>query len=266
LKNSVQNMNFKTIKTGIIIILLASFFGACKSYKQHLMFKYEEGYPFAQFQADAMAAERNHIIQPDDYIQIEVYTKSGERIIDPDLELNRSLTGDRNTVVSRPEPEYLVKPDSTVKLPMVGDIKLAGFTIDGASRVLEEAYARFYEDTYVLIRFTNKRVIVLGAPGGLLIPLENENMTVAEVVALAGGINKNTKAHNLRLIRGDEVFLIDLSTLDGYYRTNQTVLSGDILYIEPVPRVLTQSATEISLIVSTITALTTLLLLILTLK
>lgn len=259
-------MNFRNIRTGIYIILLASLFGACRSYKQHLMFKYEEGYPFALLQADALAAERNHIIQPNDYILIEVYTKSGERIIDPDLELNRSLSRDRNTVASRPEPEYLVKPDSTVKLPMVGDIKLAGFTIDGASRVLEEAYSEFYEDAFVLIRFTNKRVIVLGASGGMLIPLENENMSVAEVVALAGGINKSTKAHNLRLIRGDEVFLIDLSTLEGYYRTNQTVMSGDILYIEPVPRVLTQSATEISLIVSTITALTTLLLLIITLN
>ena len=259
-------MNFRTIKTRTYIILLASLFGACKSYKQHLMFDYDEGYPFAQLQADAMAVERNYAIQPDDYIQIEVYTKSGERIIDPDLELNRSFAGDRISIANRPEPEYLVKPDSTVKLPMVGYIKLAGFTIDGASRVLEEAYSEFYEDTFVLIRFTNKRVIVLGASGGMLRPLENENMSVAEVVALAGGINKSTKAHNLRLIRGDEVFLIDLSTLEGYYRTNQTVMSGDILYIEPVPRVLTQSATEISLIVSSITALTTLLLLILTLN
>ena len=95
MKNSAKNMNFRTIKTRTYIILLASLFGACKSYKQHLMFDYDEGYPFAQLQADAMAVERNYAIQPDDSIQIEAYTKSGERIIDPDLELNRSLAGDR---------------------------------------------------------------------------------------------------------------------------------------------------------------------------
>lgn len=248
----------------VYIILLIFFIGACKSYKQHIMFKYDEDFPFAQLQAEALTVERNYIMKPDDYIQIEVYTKDGERIIDPDLELNRSLGQNQST--TKPSLSYLILPDSTVKLPMIGDVKLGGMTIDQSSRLLENAYSNFYNDPYVLVKFMNKRVIVLGAPGGFVIPLDNENMSVIEIIALAGGINQNTKAHNLRLIRGEEVFLIDLSTINGYYQSNMMVNAGDILYIEPVPRALSQSASEISLLVSTLTALTTLALLIISLS
>jgi len=246
-----------------LILFQALLMGSCKSYKQHLMFKYEEDFEFtARTQAELL--ERNYVIQPDDLLKVEVFTKGGERIIDPDLELNKDLgNSQRNT---RPDPVYLVKPDSMVKLPMIGNIKLVGLTLDQATGRLEDAYDIFFTDTYVLLNFTNKRVVVLGAPGGLVITLENENMSVAEVVALAGGVGMNMKAQNIRLLRGEKVYLIDMSTIEGYYETNQTVQAGDIIYIEPVPRVVTQSASEISLIVSTITAFTTLLILIITIK
>jgi len=247
----------------ILVICLMS---GCQSYKQHLMFKYDETYPFTQVEQLVQSTERNYVILPDDYIELEVYTKGGERIIDPDLELNRELRGNNaNTGIGKPEPRYLILPDSTAKLPMIGNVKLGGLTVDEATRMLEEKYSEFYNDPYVLLRYTNKRVIVLGAPGGQVISLENENMSVSEVLALAGGININSKSNNIRLIRGEKVFLIDLSTLDGYFATNQSVEAGDILYVEPIPRVITQSASEISLIVSTITALTTLVLLFITL-
>jgi polysaccharide export outer membrane protein len=250
-------------KSFVFLGLLLLVLGGCKSYKQHIMFKYDEDFAFA-VRTEAENIQRNYIIQPNDYIRIEVYTKNGERIIDPDLELNKDLgNSQRNT---KPDPQYLIKKDSAVKLPMVGDIKLAGYTIDEASKILEASYNEFFTDTYVLVNFTNKRVVVLGGPGGLVIPLENENMSIVEVIALAGGIEVNNKAQNIRLIRGEKVYLIDLSTIESYYNTNQIVQAGDIIYIEPVPRAVTQSAAEISLIVSTITAFTTLLILILSIN
>ena len=250
----------------IVITALILWLPGCKSYKQHIMFKYEEGYPFAELQQVASAVEKNYIILPNDYLRLEVYTKDGERIIDPDLELNRDLRGGNNQGnMGRPEPEYLILPDSTVKLPMVDYVKLGGLTIEEASRLLEELYAEFYNDPYVLLEYTNKRVVVLGALGGQVIPLENENISVVEILALAGGIDRDTHAENIRLIRDEEVFLIDLSTLQGYYQTNMNVESGDIIYVEPIPRVVTQSAQEISIILTTITSITTLILLILTL-
>ena len=258
-------LKHKIILKILVIALAAALFSSCKSYKQHIMFKYEEGYPFDVISEQARLAEKNYVILPDDYLKLDVFTKDGERIIDPDLELNKELTGNNNNL-TRPDPDYLILPDSTVKLPMIGQVKLAGYTIEEASRLLENRYAEFYNDPYVILKYINKRVVVLGATGGQVIPLENENMSVVEIIALAGGITNNTRANDIRLIRDENVFLVDLSTLDRYYETNMNVESGDIIYVEPIPRVINQSAQEVSLIVSTITALTTLLVLILSLQ
>ena len=248
----------------VLVALVYGLLSSCKSYKAHIMFKYDEDYPFAAISEQVRLAEKNYIILPSDYLKLEVFTKDGERIIDPDMELNKELIGNNNTI-NKVDPNYLILPDSTVKLPMIGFIKLGGLTIERGSRLLEDRYAEFYNDPYVILEYVNKRVVVLGATGGQVIPLANENMSVVEIVALAGGITRNTHAENLRLIRNEDVFLIDLSTLEGYYQSNMNVESGDIIYIEPVPRIISQSAQEISLIVSTITALTTLFLLFLSL-
>ena len=112
---------------------------------------------------------------------------------------------------------------------MVGEIKLDGLTIRQAEDLLQQAYATFYEDAYVVLRYTNKRVIVLGAPGGQVIPLTNENVHLVEVLALAKGLTNDAKAHNIRVLRGDQVFVADLSTIDGYVKNNIPIQSG-ILY------------------------------------
>ena len=89
---------------------------------------------------------------------------------------------------------------------------------------------------------------MLGAPGGQVIPLQNENTSVVEVVALAGGIDERGKAFNLRLIRGDlhkpEVFLIDLSTINGVKASMMDVQPGDIIYIEPNRKIVSESAKD----------------------
>lgn len=227
------------------------------------MFKYDDETGIAKAEELAFTAQSNYELEVDDYILFEVYTKDGERLIDPDFELARELGGNNmNQQNRRPERDYLILPDSTAELPMVGKVKLAGLTMNEAQILLKDLYAEFYNDPYVIVRYGNKRVVVLGGTNeGIVIPLQNENTTIVEVIALAGGIPRNNHSDNIRLIRGKEVFLVDLSTVEGYLSSNQVVESGDIIYIEPVPRVIAQSASEVSLIVSTITALTTLVLL-----
>lgn len=252
----------KSISKFSTLLLFLVALASCKSYKSHLMFQFDETYSFDEIDYIAGSEIRNYVLQPNDFIRLEVFTKDGERIIDPDFVLNRDIMGTtNNNNVGKPDPLYLIIPDSTAKLPMVGNVKLGGLTVNEANIVLEERFEEFYKDSYVLLEYTNKRVVVLGGVGGKVIPLQNENMSVTEILALAGGLEKNMRAENIRLIRRKQVFLIDLSSIDGYQKTNMMVESGDIIYVEPIPRVITQSAAEISLIVGTITALATLVLL-----
>jgi polysaccharide export outer membrane protein len=129
---------------------------------------------------------------------------------------------------------------------------------------------------------SNNRVIILGAPGGVVVNLANDNMNLLEVLALVGGpdggaaggstgIARNGgRVDNVRIIRGDlknpQVQFVNLSTLEGMRRGNLQVEPNDIIYIQPVRRAfldalvdagpaLALSTTLISLISFTITIL-----------
>lgn len=209
------------------------------------MFQIDEDQDMSYLSTDILVSERNYIIQPNDLLDMRVFTNNGERIIDPNNELQTPQTQNRG---EEEKPEFLVMDDGKVKFPMVGIVELGGMKINEAEEYLEKKYNNFYTDAYVKLKYLNKRVIVLGAPGGQVIPLQNENTSVVEIVALAGGIDEDGKAFNLRLIRGDlhhpEVFIIDLSTINGVKASMMNVLPGDIIYVEPNRKVITEGAKD----------------------
>ena len=219
---------------------------ACSSYKQHIMFQAEGGNYPKDVEYSKLLAERNYKIQINDKLDIRVYTNEGERIIDPDYVLQGDI---ENANIRREEVSYFVGKDSLVKVPMIGSVKLKDLTTREAEVLLEKEFSKFYKDPYVVVKFKNKRVIVLGNTGGQVINLENEDMTLLEVLALAGGLPEDSKANNIRLIRGDlndpEVQIIDLSTIEGMMTADLKIYSGDIIYIEPVVRGFSKGSRDI---------------------
>ncbi len=217
------------------------------------MFRVPEG---QEMQQRVESAEKNYVIQKNDYLQVDVYTSKGERLIDPDLELLKETTG--QNLAMRPVPNYLVDTNGTTKLPMIGDIKLEGLSIREAEEMLQKAYSIYYKDAFVLLKYTNKRVVVLGATGGQVIPLMNENTRLVEILALAKGLTNDSKAQNIRVLRGEQVFVVDFSTIEGYRKNNLVVEPGDIVYVEPVRRPVIEGLRDYGPVLSIITSLTTL--------
>ena len=242
--------------------------------------------------------ERNYLIQPNDFLEVRVNTNKGERILDPNGELqfgqpsgglpSRSTGGtsggqggsssrvggsQRNIGQGQGQgnagggSEFLVQADGTVMLPMVNRVKVSGLSLLQADSVLKIRYDEYYKESFVTTRVTNNRVFVLGAPGGRVISLDNDNMNLLEILALAGGIDGGGggsgggslyryggKASNIRIIRGDlknpRVQQIDLSTLDGMRRANLQMEPNDIIYVEPVRRPVQEALTDAAPIVS----------------
>jgi len=209
------------------------------------MFKVDEEQDLSFLSSEVTIAEKNYIIQPDDVLELRVYTNKGEQIIDPNYELQIQQNQNRR---EQERPKFLVLEDGTVKFPMIGIVKIEGMKLNEAEDYLQTKYNEFYKDAFVHLTYLNKRVIVLGAPGGQVLPLENENTSIIEIVALAGGIDEGGKAHNLRLIRGDlhapQVFMIDLSTIQGMRTSMMDAMPGDIVYIEPTRKVVTEGARD----------------------
>lgn len=240
--------------------LLISVFG-CKTYKQDIMFRTGEGYESSDLRSAIDKAEKNYLIQVNDRVTLDVFTNKGERIIDPNFELGIGAGANQN-LRNQQDFDYLIQVDGQVKLPILGLVELEGLTIQQAEEKLEKLYDQFYKDSYVKLTYSNKRVVVLGATGGQVVLLPNENMSLVEVVALAGGVSQDAKVDDIRLIRGElenpEVYVIDLSTIGGMQASILNVEPGDVIYIEPRRRVFFEALRDVTPILSLIASLLTL--------
>lgn len=243
----------------LIIIFLASLL-SCKAYKQDIMFKLDDNFTAGNLAEAVSAAEDNYRIQKSDLLSLSLYTNKGERIIDPNFELQQDNLARNQRNID--EVFYLVRENGMVKLPMVGDVELTGLTIYEAEKKLQQLYSNFYIEPFVVLRFENKRVFVLGASGGQVVPLVNENTSLIEVIALAGGIGEGAKSHNIRVIRGNmenpSVFMVDLSTISGMRASMLQVEPGDIIYIEPWRRVWVESLRDLTPVLSLVSSVITL--------
>lgn len=199
----------------------------------------------------------NYLIQKNDLLTLNVYTNQGEKIVNPGPE-----------PADQPQPaetrqQYLVDHEGFVKFPLVPQIKLEGFTLRQAEDALQTEYAKFYEQPFVRLNYANKRVVVLGAPGGQVIPLANENMRLTEILALSKGVTSEAKANNIRILRGNTVLVADLSTIDGYRNQNFVIQPNDIIYIEPIRRPLSEAVRDYGPVVTVVASLATVLIVIL---
>lgn len=222
------------------------------------MFKTED----SEFRTAVNKAEASYVIKKGDVLDLRVFTNKGELILDPNYSVTGTLPLVNSATVTNPRNDvhFIVNEDGLVLLPMVGTVKLGGLTQSGADEFLSKEYSKFYKDAFSICRVLNRRVTVLGGQkGGEVIHLPYENMSVIEVIGLAGGVSLNSKVKNIRLIRGDlknpEVQVIDLSTIEGMKAANLTVEPNDIIYIEPVRRGFRESLADISPVFSIVSVL-----------
>jgi polysaccharide export outer membrane protein len=247
-----------------VVFLALLILSSCKLYKQDIMFKMDDKFTESDLAQAVSLAEKNYHIKKDDYLRLDVFTNGGERIVDPNFELRQGMTN-QNMQNTR-QFVYLVRQDGLVKLPMIGDVDILGLTIYEAEQKLQALYSEHYIEPYVVLRYENRRVIVLGANGGQVIPLVNENTSLIEVIALSGGINQGAKSQTVRLIRGNlnnpEVYVIDLSTVSGMRSSIVRLEPGDIIYIDPWRRVWIESLRDVSPVLSLVSSVVTLVLVI----
>lgn len=217
-----------------LFIFLSLLITSCKVFSPSRMLRTGPGYKYSEFLAGDSVQE--YKVAVNDEISFKLATNDGEKLIDPVMASGAAAGSSAGGT-------YLVEFDGTVKLPVLGRIKLSGLTLREAEKMLEDNYTKYYNNPFVQLEVTNNRVILFpGGEGGtaIVLTLTNTNTTLFEALALAGGISDG-KAFRIKLIRGDlknpQVYLIDLSTLDGMKKANLVLQANDIIYIEPRNRI-----------------------------
>jgi len=242
----------------IVFLCVASLLlGSC-GINTSIMFKTDKSF---QGTTDKTIGNVEYKIAPNDILSISVYTNDGFKLID--LTANSSSVTDfsqNNSNISGGN-SYNVDIDGFVKLPMIGRVKIQGLTSREADKMLEQQYTTFYNKPFVTTHVMNRRVLVFPGEGGAgkVVTLTNENTTLIEALALAGGISQNGRAKKIKLIRGDtrnpQVTLIDLSTIEGMKETNLLLQANDIIYVEPTKRLSQGVLSEIAPIVGIFTSI-----------
>ncbi len=240
----------KQVPYKLYFIVLMAALSACKSYKQNIMMKTPEDFKSAPITSEILQAERNYVIQKNDKLHLEVYSNKGEKIIDPNPEISNPTNGSTSSSQTQDEISYLVDLRGVVKFPVVGEMKLEGLTLRQAEEMAEKEYGKFFEESFVVLTFQNKRVILLGAVGGQVLPLNNQNVTLAEILAMAKGMPNDSKAQNIRIVRNEKVFQVDLSTLEGFKAGNMIIEPGDIIYVEPIRRPFVEGFRDVAGLIS----------------
>ncbi|PIY12698.1 MAG: hypothetical protein COZ18_01490 [Flexibacter sp. CG_4_10_14_3_um_filter_32_15] len=278
-----------------LFFLLSSLF-SCAGYQNNILFRTGEDFDNSAFDKVKAEAEQNYRLAPFDYITLQVFTNEGEIMIDPSGDFGEEVT-DGGGVITQNRNQfetdisgiptgnlggvgvvgggvggflrrYLIQETGEIVLPMIGKTKLAGLTLYQADSLLAEKFSKFYEEPYVVTRYINKRVMVMGAMGNKVITLTNENMTLLEVLTLAGNFDNNTRANKIRLIRnastGTPIMKnIDLSTWQGLQNAELIIQPNDVVYVEPRRRVGSEFLADFAQVASAIGSSVTLILTIL---
>ncbi len=235
---------------GILVVFLLQSCGV----NSNLMLKSPKG-EYANLDSLPLVPVIEYKIGTEDKISFSLSTNDGAKLLE-------SLSNiSEKSASSGFSPEFVVRPDSTVELPVIGKIKIAGSTIPECEKLLEQAFSKTYQSPFVQVRITNQRVIVFPGGGGdaQVIPLLNSNTTLMEAIAQAGGIPERGNASVVKLMRREngvrKVYTIDLSTEQGLKYTDVVLQANDYIYVEPNPQIGREVIKEVAPVVGLISSL-----------
>lgn len=149
-----------------------------------------------------------------------------------------------------------IKPDGTIDLPYIGEVRVAGKTVNESKRLLDQRYAEEdlpeIEVTVQTLEFAPRRIYVMGevlAPGMIE---ARAPITLAQAIIRQGGPNPRADRSKLLLVRRQhlpvpEAIIFDLERLlgaekstewgrgpdGGAWRYDVYLSDGDIIWVPP---------------------------------
>lgn len=218
-----------------------------------VMFKTPTDYEFDTLPS---VVDPNFTISQNDFLQFRLFANDGFRLIDLITEENARLPNQRNLA------SYLVDADGTCKLPLVGRVHLQGQTLREAEVYLEGLFTEYYNRPFVQLTVTNRRAIVFNGAAGQarVVNLDNNSSTLTEVLAQAGGVAQRGNASKIKLFRrkpggGREVYMFDLSKIDGLPYADLIIQGDDVIYVQPNPEIAREILQDITPLLTLLTTI-----------
>ncbi len=140
--------------------------------------------------------------------------------------------------------EATIRPDGTITMPLVGDLKAAGETPSALKEKIKTQLANFVkltagnEVTIAVRAWKSYRFTIEGEVSKAGVFSSDQYVTVAEAIAMAGGISRFARRDEIRLLRRDakgttRQIPLDYDSLASGTRSDMNiyVLPGDLIYV-----------------------------------
>lgn len=181
----------------------------------------------------------NYIVQKEDLLSVQISstTKSDYDFFNLQETSNPQLMHQNPYLYG-----YLVKPDGIVNLPMIGDIKVEGFTISEVEKVIEQISSTYFKDPIVKVNVLNFKVSILGevnSPGEYNIVRSNQNLL--HLLGKANDLTEFANRKKIKIIRNNgpnssNIIYLDLTDPNVLNNKDFYLQPQDIVYIEPLKK------------------------------
>ena len=221
--------------TKICLIVLISLNISCSTYKT---IPYFQDLNRTTITKEAIGNYSALTIQAEDIIAINVSSLNPEASAIFNYNLNRVNGNNNDNTAGNPVVGYLVDQKGEIQLPLIGSMKISGYTTSQLREELRKKLLTYLKEPVVNIRIINFKVSVLGdVLNPNLYPVQNERITITEALSLAGDLNITAVRTNVMLIRemnGQREYIpVDLTSKDLFTSPYYYLKNNDVLYVQP---------------------------------
>lgn len=267
----------KIFTHSLLVIFLLTGFSSCLFYKDIVNF--QDGQDLTDGKLDSITNFGKWTIQPEDILQINVYSSNQEaaeqfNIMDTRLigQTMRMAGGGAGGALMEPIG-YRVDFNGYIDIPVIGSILAKGKTVEEIKREVEEKVGAtgYLNDVNVQVRYLSFRITVLGevnAPGAYI--LQTQKINVLEAIGQARDMSIFANRDNVLVIREKggmrEYGRINLKSKDIFESPYFYLQPGDVVYVEPHKAKVLSAPDPASRYVNTIIGVVSLVTLVLTLS
>jgi polysaccharide biosynthesis/export protein len=207
----------------ILFLILILSLNSCVSKKKVLYLQGEQV-------NSSNAVNYEPIIQNDDLLSIKILSSQTELSEPFNLSSMSSSIGNA-------QKGYLVDQNGEIEFPVLGKLKIAGFTKSELKQFFKDKLALYIANPIVDITILNYKISVLGevhSPG--IVEFTSDRITLLDAIASSGDLTTSGKRDNILIVRdfqGTKTFnRVDITKADFVNSPFYYLDQNDIVYVE----------------------------------
>jgi polysaccharide export outer membrane protein len=188
-------------------------------------------------------ASKPYRLQTNDIISISIKAID-QKLVDIFSAVNASLQTTQ-TDESLYFNGYTVNDHGNIRIPVLGEINVLGFTLDEVRQKIEQKLLEDYfnqeANIFVIVKLAGFRYTIngeVGSPGSKI--LMQDKVNIMEAVANAGDITVTGERKSVAVIRqfpqGTEIHTIDLTDIKAMESPYYYLQPNDYIYVKPLPQ------------------------------